>query len=539
MNKTVNVNLAGRFFHIDENAYRILETYLKKLKKAFEQTQGASEIIEDIEARMAELFEERKTHPQDVIGEKDVAAVIEILGEPADFQDEAESAENQTTPKKKLFRDPDDRYIGGVAAGLGHFFGFETFWIRLIWLLLILFSGGTFLVLYLIFWILLPSAKTTAEKLQMKGEPVNISTIEKKIREEFEEVTQKVKDVDFKKGTEDLKKKSKSAVDGFGNALKGLLKFVGFFLGVILILISINMLLGLLIGGTGILLLGWTFGPFLMLQSFLSTFIPIWGLVVLAFIIALIPAFFLLGVGFKLLRPQKSIFSPLFIWIGVFIWFASVVVLAGVGFHQIRVNRVQTSYTQKSPVLLQPTDTLQLRIKDIQSSYERIVDWGNSLEVYTNEAGENFFLSDDWRLVIQPDLNQKSGLELQFRARGKNRNQAQIHAKEIIFEPVITNQSIAFPSHWIRKQAAKYHDRDLRTYLNLPVGQLFYIHPNMATYMSWETPNQESFSRKELAGHLWKMEIDGLRCMDCIAEATTRELYYHNSKSGTEIHIRK
>lgn len=115
----------------------------------------------------------------------------------------------EETIHKKLFRDPDDNYIGGVASGLGHYFGVDTSWIRLIWLLLAVFSGGTFILIYLLFWVLVPIAKTTADKLRMKGKPINVSNIEKKIKEEFDEISSKIKDIDYEEAGNSLKKVKK------------------------------------------------------------------------------------------------------------------------------------------------------------------------------------------------------------------------------------------------------------------------------------------------------------------------------------------
>ena len=211
MNKTVNINLASTFFHIDENAYSKLKTYLKTLESGFKNTVGMEEILKDVEARIAELFQEIKTNPDYVISEADVDKIIGILGQPEDFLSEPEVEEEQTeeTTQKKLFRDPDDKYIAGIASGLGHYFGIDTTWVRLILLFLFVFSGGTLVTIYLLFWILIPEAKTTADKLKMKGKPVNISTIEKKIKEEFEEVSSKIKGIDYEKTTSSLKQSRK------------------------------------------------------------------------------------------------------------------------------------------------------------------------------------------------------------------------------------------------------------------------------------------------------------------------------------------
>ena len=98
MNKTVNINLASTFFHIDENAYKKLQSYLNSLEKGFKNTMGKEEILKDIEARIAELFQEMKTNSDYVINESNVEKVISILGEPEDFM----SDDEDTTPLKKV-----------------------------------------------------------------------------------------------------------------------------------------------------------------------------------------------------------------------------------------------------------------------------------------------------------------------------------------------------------------------------------------------------------------------------------------------------
>ncbi len=256
MNKTVNINLAGIFFHIDEDAYLKLQRYLEAIKRSFTDSQGREEIISDIEARISELFTERMKTERQVIGNKEVEEVIAIMGQPEDylvddeiFEDEPSSKTKNTyrsSSSKKLYRDTDNSYIGGVSAGLAHYFGIDAIWIRLIWILLV-FGAGTGVFLYILLWILVPEAKTTAEKLTMTGEAVNISNIEKKIRDGFDSVSENVKNIDFHKHADKLKEgfehasdnisdsvkriptnkikdNSKSFFDGLGNLIKGVFK---------------------------------------------------------------------------------------------------------------------------------------------------------------------------------------------------------------------------------------------------------------------------------------------------------------------------
>ncbi|WP_456437447.1 PspC domain-containing protein, partial [Psychroserpens sp.] len=205
MNKTVNINLAGIFFHIDEDAYLKLQRYLEAIKRSFTDSQGQSEIISDIENRIAELFSERVQNEKQVIRIKEVDDVITIMGQPEDylvndeiFEDEPKSSyqrssNSRSTSSKKFYRDTDNSYIGGVSSGLAHYFGIDPIWIRLIWIILI-FGAGTGVLLYILLWVLVPEAKTTSEKITMTGEPVNISNIEKKIKDGFDSVSQTVSD---------------------------------------------------------------------------------------------------------------------------------------------------------------------------------------------------------------------------------------------------------------------------------------------------------------------------------------------------------
>ena len=273
MNKTININLASTFFHIDESAYNLLQSYLNKLEKAFKNSQGKEEILRDIEVRIAELFQERKKHPDYVINEKDINEVIDILGQAEDFEVEEsqETSKGQThSASKKLFRDPDDRYIGGVASGLGYYFGIDTIWIRILWLIFGFFSLGTITFIYIILWILIPEAVTTNDKLRMKGEPINIATIEKKIKEEFDEVSSKIKDIDYQEVKSSLKKKSTIFFGFLENVLSLIPKVIIKVIGIILLIFSSSGILAILTGMVLFLIFGTIEWPFNFYSNYLE-----------------------------------------------------------------------------------------------------------------------------------------------------------------------------------------------------------------------------------------------------------------------------
>ena len=199
MNKTITSNIAGYVFHIDENAFDKLDAYLNTIRSYFTNSQGKDEIIADIEARLAEMLQERVGDMKQVVTMEDVNHVIQIMGQPEAFiEDDADNAswtnqksESKTTGPKRLFRDPDNQVAGGVCAGISNYLGLDDpIWLRLA-LVISFFFFGTGGLLYFILWIIIPQAKTTADKLQMRGERVTVSNIEKRIHEEMDSVTGK------------------------------------------------------------------------------------------------------------------------------------------------------------------------------------------------------------------------------------------------------------------------------------------------------------------------------------------------------------
>ena len=185
MNKTVNINIGGMFFHIDEDAYQKLTRYFDAIKRSLSNSSGHDEIIKDIEMRVSELLHEKQLTDKHVIGLKDVDEVIAVMGQPEDYIIEDD---NNATPiynsaslrTKKLYRDKEKGMIGGVSSGLGFYFGIDAVWIRIVLILLVFAGFGTGILAYIILWIVTPEAITTSEKLEMTGEPVTISNIEKK-----------------------------------------------------------------------------------------------------------------------------------------------------------------------------------------------------------------------------------------------------------------------------------------------------------------------------------------------------------------------
>lgn len=200
MNKVININLGGYPFTIDDDAYDHLSTYLETIHNHFRDSEGYEEITTDIEARMAELFQE-SLGDRPIVHLKDVKAAITIMGTPEDFG--AEPMDEETGKKKsgtyktgkRLFRNPEDEVLGGVCSGIAAYFGIaDPLWVRLAFIVFTI-SGGFGIPLYVILWAVLPKAESSSDRLSMRGEPINVSNISKIIEEEFTNLSTKVSEL--------------------------------------------------------------------------------------------------------------------------------------------------------------------------------------------------------------------------------------------------------------------------------------------------------------------------------------------------------
>ncbi|MDR0892036.1 MAG: PspC domain-containing protein [Mediterranea sp.] len=298
MKKTLTVNLGGTVYHIDEDAYQLLDNYLANLKSFFRRQEGADEIVADMETRIAELFAEKITAGKQVITIADVEEVIARVGKPEEFElaDDGTSAsstgqdrrreeqakqEEQARPKRNLYRDPDHKALGGVAAGLAAYFGWDMAWTRVVMVILLFIPYCPMLLLYLILWIVIPEAHTATEKLNMRGEPVTVENIGKTVTDNFEQVSGRVNDY-VNSG------KPRSFLQSVGDVLLTIVTVIFKVLVVALIIICCPALfaavLGLLVMVAAILavLLG---GSTAVVQGLIPSFInlsvgsvsPVWG----------------------------------------------------------------------------------------------------------------------------------------------------------------------------------------------------------------------------------------------------------------------
>ena len=514
MNKAANIHLAPTLFSIDEIAYNRLKKYLDQLERLFKNTEGAKDILEDIEARIAELFTDLKKDERYVISVEDVEKVIDTLGTPEDLAGEdAEQDSPSPSQPKKLFRDPDDRFIGGVAGGLSHYVGLDSVWIRLILLILFFSSVGGVVLVYILLWILVPEAKTTAEKLTMKGEPVNVSNIKKKIREELDQVSEKVKDVDYENMGSQLKKKSKDFSDFLLNVAKGIVKILTLLIGIFMLFIAGMFLLGLFISA----IIGSVFSamiPHELIQFGLSLNLPLFVLGFFALLIVGIPFVFLFMLGLQLLAQNKSIMSRMTKLILLGLWVLALITLLVFGIVETKSFAISAKQNSVEMLDQQTADTLKVYLNNDHKQTETVTVF-NHFTLIEDEDENQYRLDRNVRININQNNTNTIELSVEKNARGWQQKQAIQNAKAIEYKYDYFDHQLILDGFWLSPIENKAHPENVRLNLLIPQGQYIYLDQDLGKYMSSQIENDQDFYRKRVAGHLWKMENNTLICQDC------------------------
>jgi len=221
MNKTVSIHLQGMNFIFEEQAYELLKDYLTRLKEVLKNEQGRDDILQDVELRIVELLQAGLTPFKQVIELKTVEEIISKLGQPEAFSSEEQetfqSSNTEAAPsEKRLFRDGDHAMLGGVCAGVAAYFNVDVVIIRALYIFAFLTLGLGFL-LYIILWAIIPLAKTSSEKLQMKGQAVNVENM----KSELEDAANRLK-----KGAKEFKRNAKIS-SNIGQVLRVISVIIG------------------------------------------------------------------------------------------------------------------------------------------------------------------------------------------------------------------------------------------------------------------------------------------------------------------------
>lgn len=517
MNKTVNINLGGIFFHIDEDAYQKLTRYFDAIKRSLSNSSGQDEIIKDIEMRVSELFTERQKSEKHVVGLKDVDEVIAIMGQPEDYkiddeETETASANYNSSQSRKLYRDTDNGMIGGVLAGLGHYFGVDKVWLRII-MLVFLFVFGTGALAYFILWIVMPEAKTTAEKLEMTGEPVTISNIEKKVREEFEAVSEKFKNADYDKFGNKVKSGAEKVGSTFGNLVILVLKAFSKFLGILLIMSGLTILIFLLVGiftlGTSVFI---DFPWQSVVESGNFTDYPIWSFGLLMFFAVGIPFFFLTLLGFKLLSPNMKSIGNIAKYTLLAIWLISVSLAIAIGIKQASAFAYDGRVVQKESIYLNPTDTLFIKFEH-NDYFAKNVEERTDFKITQDSTKTDIIYSNNVSFKIEKTDANLPYIQVEKEAKGKTISEAKARAEQIKYSYKIIGNHLIMDNYLMSDLKEKFRDQEIEITLFIPKNTLFKVDSSVKEY---DRSDNEYFNlHHSSSDYIYKAESTQVKCLNC------------------------
>ena len=528
MNKTVNINLAGIFFHIDEDAYLKLQRYLEAIKRSFTDPQGRNEIIADIEARIAELFSERVQNEKQVVSIKDVDAIIDIMGQPEDymvneeiFDDEPQQRTYKSqAPHRKLFRDVDNAYIGGVSSGLSHYLGIDALWIRLIWVALF-FGAGTGVLVYIILWILMPAAESTADKLAMSGKPINITNIEEKVKEgfsnvkdSFDEVADKVKNGDYDKVGNNIKTQSRSFFDALGSIIMLFFKIFAKFIGIILIIVGASTLIGLVVGLLSVGVADIFVFPGVDFPEVVnSTNLPIWLVSLLSLFAVGIPFFYLFILGLKILVNNLRSLGKLANFALLGLWLASIITLMVFAAREAVEYSREASVTQKTEFNIRANDTLKVQMLG-NDLFESHVYRDRDFKVVYDENDQKKIYSSNIRLIFRSTNNPQAYLKVEKTSLGNSYQNAKQRAENIEYNFKLEDNVLYLDSYLLTDYANKFRDQDIEVVLYLPERSILYADSNTYSFHRNYSSHRDILDNG-FEEHYMKVIRNDLICLDC------------------------
>lgn len=511
MKKTVTANIAGTVFHIEEDAYEQLQRYLAGIRANFSGSTAAKEIMADIEARIAELFGER-LRGRNVVTPADVEHVMSVMGQPEDFADgasEASSASSATEPVhgkryKRFFRDPDDKWVGGVFGGLAAYIGMDPIWLRVAMIVLVWASVGVLIPIYILLWILVPAADSPTARLQMRGEPVTVDNIKRVVEEGAERVSNEARELGRKWNTP--AQKTRTA------------EILGKLIGVAIIVFAFSLLLGLitgLLGGTfSIWNATWTNEDLGLLDLgemlFTSKSVALWTAIG-AFVLLAIPIIALFLAGFRLLLNTRT---PKWLgWTLVLIWFAALVPTIRGGFDLGREFKRENSVLTEVQ-LAQPTAGVlyldALSPADSAGNWSVRFDDGELDVDFEGLHVENGTIFGAWaRLDVERSADSLFHLKVLRGSRGNNAKAALDRAEGISYN-VQQEGDALFVSPVIRYAGSdKFRAQDVHFTLEVPLGKSVFLRPGSEAVI-YDIDNVTNTFDRDMLGRTWTMTPEGL-----------------------------
>jgi len=529
MNKAVSINLAGFLFNLEEGAYDKLSRYLKQIKSYFKTSEGADEIIQDIENRIAELFQERLKSKQ-VVLEIDVDEIIAIMGAPETYSDGGEpeetasqeqkfNSDSNTYEHRRLYRDPEEGMLGGVCTGVGYYFGIDPVWLRLAFVIaLFLFGSGP--LLYLILWIILPRAQTTAEKLRMRGEAVNIENIERRFKEELDRFKKKAEDfgaeAEIKFKRENVGNRASNFIEELFTSImragSKLVRLLGRSLGLFLFVLGIAVLITFLntIWGSGTSIYfnegnSINVTPDSILPVFLNEGWQMQLAQIGLILVILCPIIGLLISGTRLLFYPK-LTLPYVGSVNGFLFVTGLVCLVASSIMVMRSFRSQATIVETIELPQTKGDTLNVQVQPGEEVHLNSQMHFGRLSMYFIDGEQ--FVQGKARLRAIPSEEEFASYKVIRSAKGEDKKGAASSAKATKYYVNSKADGIQLNAFYQLENGHKWRDQRLDYEISIPIG----------TFVTWkglqnidaEIPCELNDENCDFERGVWKMTSNGL-----------------------------
>ncbi len=469
MKKTISAHVGGIVFHIEEDAYKRLQFYLENLERIWGPGPETDEILQDIEGRIAELFTQHLNGRQ-VVTMRDVEEVISIMGEAEEIASGEESEGNGKISfsshkgHRKVYRDVDDKILGGVCSGIAVYFGWQPLWVRLFFLGLFFFAG-TGILLYIILWILLPKAETAAERLEMRGEPVNSENI----KQHFESIKSEFRKMNTSENRDKIKGFAGQLIESGGKVLGVFLMATGIVLLCILLywLIARDFIIS--ISGSGV------FSMNDLMEIAMTDWQLFWVQTGLLLFMGG-PIINLFHFSLKLLLRMKTKIKPLAIAGGI-MWTMGIIIIS---YSAIDISRDFSSFGRDEKTIPLNTDNEHLVLKTEHD------------DIFHNRfsGNEEFF----WELLLRKNQQVFLGwpeyqilttdapepyLIVERTARGRNHKEA-IKRCESIQYPLTVTENVITLSPWFSfPEQDMYRRQNILVRIYIPAGKTIILDSSM------------------------------------------------------------
>ena len=530
MKKTLTINLGGLVFNIDDDAFVVLKSYLDTIKGYFDTSEGRDEIMTDIESRIAEMLTEKMHGGKEVINSSDINDVIAVMGQPEDYitddlddeprtsshsQSQSYTHQHTHTTNKRLYRDTDSGMIGGVCAGTGHYFGVNPMWFRLAFVLSVLFLG-TGVLLYIILWIIMPEARTSAEKLSMKGEPVTFENIGKTVEEEINNVKKKLNNLDRNQARNNARS-IQSGLEKIGMFILSILKFavkaIGKILGFFFIIFGSLILFSLIFGTfTPLNNLFFDSGGSTMgynIMEFSNVLFPsgsdFWFIIVGMILLIGIPFLALILAGLTLLfgirSPKYTGLALAGIWVFGIILSAIGGLRTGVEFNK------ESSISEVITLNETNSDTLYFEILDQKGMVRKNVMSTGDFEFLQLKDG--ILTLDGIEVNVLKTKSEFAELEIIKEAHGNSFEKADRLATSIEFNTLIDSNVIKLDPYFNLQEGDKWRGQQVQVNLYIPNGTTVFI-PKSYKYLIYDIDNYHDTYDRNMINMYWTMTDSGL-----------------------------